>query len=105
MAKLLVAIVHPLDADEVNEALRDGRFPSTRLGSTGGFLGGSSATFLMAIEDADEASVLAIFERCCHTRQVDVPLVLHERLQDLPNLVRHSGAHVFVVELARHLQF
>ena len=105
MAKLLVAIVHPLDADAVNEALRDGRYPATRLGSTGGFLGGSSSTFLMAIDDADEAAVLAIFERTCSTHEVKVPLVLHERLKDLPNLVSHSGAHVFVVELARHLRF
>jgi uncharacterized protein YaaQ len=105
VAKLLVAIVHPLDAEAVNEAIRNGGYAATRLGSIGGFLGGSSSTFLMAIEDTDEAAVLAIFERTCKAHEVQVPLVLHERLKDLPNLVSHSGAHVFVVELARHLRF
>ena len=105
MAKLLVAIVHPLDADAVNEALRDGRYPATRLGSTGGFLGGSSSTFLMAIEDKDEAPVLAIFERTCSARQVNVPLVLHERLKDLPNLVAPFRGACLRRGAARHLQF
>lgn len=105
MAKFLVAVVHPSDAERLNDALRDAGYRATKLGSTGGFLGGASATFFMAIEDDDEAGVLAIFAQTCRDRDVEIPLVLHERLRDLPNLVRHSGAHVFIMDLERHIAF
>ena len=105
MGKFLVAVVHPSDADRLNDALRDKGYRATRIASTGGFLGGPSSTFFMAIEDAEETPILAIFERATSTREVEIPLVLHERLKDLPNLVRQSGAHVFILDLARHIQF
>ena len=105
MGRFLVAVVHPSDAEGVNEALCDAGYRATRVGSTGGFLGDASSTFFMAIEESDEARVVGIFEAHCSTREVEVPLVVHERLRDLPSLVRHSGAHVFILDLARHLQF
>ena len=105
MGRFLVAVVHPSDADGVNEALRDAGYRATRVATTGGFLGDPSNTFFMGMEEADEAQVVAIFEAHCSTREVDVPLVLHERLRDLPSLVRHSGAHVFILDMSRHLQF
>ena len=105
MGRFLVAVVHPSDAEGVNGALRGAGYRATRLASTGSFLGDASSTFFMAIEESDEARVLAIFEAHCSTREVEVPLVLHERLRDMPNLVRHSGAHLFIFDLARRLQF
>ena len=105
MGRFLVAVVHPSDAERVNDALRAEGHRATRIATTGGFLGGPSSTFFMAFEDADEAPILAIFERTCSPREVEIPLVLHERLRDLPNLVRQSGAHIFIVDLARHIQF
>jgi uncharacterized protein YaaQ len=105
VGKFLVAVVHPSDAERLNGALAEAGHRATRIATTGGFLGGPSSTFFMAFEDADEAPILAIFERTCSTREVEIPLVLHERLRDLPNLVRQSGAHIFIVDLARHVQF
>jgi uncharacterized protein YaaQ len=105
VGKFLVAVVHPSDAERLSQALADAGYRATRIASTGGFLGGPSSTFFMAIEDTAEGPILEIFERTCSARDVQIPLVLHERLRDLPNLVRHSGAHVFILDLARHIQF
>ena len=105
MGKFLVAVVHPSDAERLNEGLCDAGIRATRVSSTGGFLGDASSTFFMALEDADEERILGIFEANCSTREVEIPLVLHERLRDLPNLVRHSGAHIFMLDLARHIRF
>jgi uncharacterized protein YaaQ len=105
VGRFLVAVVHPSDAERLNDALSDEGYRATRIASTGGFLGGQSSTFFMAIEDAQEAPILAIFERTCSTREVEIPLVLHERLRDLPHLVSQSGAHIFILDLARHIRF
>lgn len=100
MSLLLVAVVHELDADRVVEGLRAERFGVTRLASTGGFLGTANATLLIGIDEADEGPVLAIVERECVGREIEVPLVLLGNLrQDLPRVVRYGGATVFVVEL------
>lgn len=105
MGRFLVAVVHPSDAEGLNEALCDAGYRATRIATTGAFLGEASSTFFMAFDDADEGAILDIFDRNCSTRDVEIPLVLHERLRDLPDLVRHSGANVFVLDLARHIRF
>lgn len=105
MGRFLVAVVHPSDAEGVNGALRGAGYRATRLASIGSFLGDASSTFFMAVEESDEAQVIAIFETHCSTREVELPLVLHERLRDMASVVRHSGAHLFILDLARHLRF
>jgi uncharacterized protein YaaQ len=98
---LLVAIVQDSDADRVIEALGDAGHRSTRIQSLGGFIGAPSTTVLVGIDDAQEHEVLAIFEHVCSSREVEVPLVLLERLKDAPRVVRYAGATIFVVELRR----
>lgn len=102
MSLLLVAIVHEQDASRVVDALREGGHRVTRLTSTGGFLGTPNATLLLGVEEAAEPEVLAIFERECSARDVEVPLVLLGRLKDhLPRVVHHGGATIFEVDLRR----
>ena len=46
------------------------------------------------------AGVLAILERECSSREIELPLVLVGRLKDrLPRVIRHGGATVFVADL------
>jgi uncharacterized protein YaaQ len=102
MSKLLVAFVHRDDAAPVAEALRGAGHRFTHLPSVGGFLGEDNATFVLGVADADEAGAIGILERVCRDREIDVPLVLLERLDDWEaRTVVHGGATVLVADLAR----
>jgi uncharacterized protein YaaQ len=102
MSKLLIAFVHHDDAEPAAEALRAARHRFTVLPSVGGFLGTDNATFVFGVEDEAEREVIEIFERVCHGREVDVPLVLLERLADWhATTVAHAGATILVADLAR----
>jgi uncharacterized protein YaaQ len=97
---LLVAVVHQQDAERIVDGLGTAGHRVTRLVSVGGFLGTENSTLLVAIDDAQEAEVLGIFERACSDRDVEVPLVLLGRLKDeFPRSVHYGGATIFVVEL------
>ncbi len=102
MSKLLVAIVHRDDAEPTADALRRGGHRFTRLASSGGFLGQENTTFLIATEDAGVEAALACLAEACQPREVEVPLVLLERLADWKaRTVAHGGATVLVVDLER----
>lgn len=101
MSLLLVAIVQDSDADRVIEGLTDAGHRSTRIASVGGYLNAPNTTILVGIEEAQESDVLGIIERTSSGREVEVPLVLLERLKDSPRMVRYGGATVFVVDLRR----
>jgi uncharacterized protein YaaQ len=101
MSKLLVAVVHDLDADQVITALERAGHRVTWLRSTGGFLRIDNTTLLIGIEDEAMPDVMAILERECSSRDIELPLIVAGRLKDeLPQVVRHGGATVFVLEVA-----
>lgn len=100
MSKLLVAVVHDLDADQVVTALEEQGHRVTRIRSTGGYLRIDNSTLLLGVENESVAAVLAILERECSSREIELPLVLVGRLTDhLPRIVRHGGATVFIADL------
>jgi uncharacterized protein YaaQ len=102
MSKLLVAFVHHDDAGPVAEALRAAGHRFTHLPSVGGFLGTDNSTLVMGVEDEDEPRIVEIFEHVCHRRELEVPLVLMERLADWKaRTVAHGGATILVADLAR----
>ncbi len=49
MMKLMIAIVHHTDGEEIMRALIDAHFRVTRIASSGGFLRRGSATLLLAL--------------------------------------------------------
>jgi uncharacterized protein YaaQ len=103
---LLVAVVQDNDADRVVTALNAAGHRSTRIPSVGGFLGTRNTTMVLGIEEAEEREVVAIFERECSGREVEVPLVVLDRLRDaFPRVVRYGGATIFVVELRSVIRF
>jgi uncharacterized protein YaaQ len=100
LSKLLVAVVHDLDADEVISALEDEGHRVTRIPSIGGYLQMENSTLLIGVEDEAMSEVLAILERECSTRELEPPPVLAGRQKDkLPHVIRHGGATVFVADL------
>jgi uncharacterized protein YaaQ len=102
MAKLLIAIVHQADADLVADGLRAGGHRFTQVPTIGGFLGEPNATFMLAVEDGDLQLVQQVFEDAAHGREIDVPLVLLERLKDWQaRTVSHGGATILVADLER----
>jgi uncharacterized protein YaaQ len=102
MSKLLVAFVHQDDAESVADGLRDAGHRFTQLPSVGGFLGSDNATFVFGVEDEAEAAIVAIFEGCCRGRDIDVPLIMTDRLADWQaRTVSHGGATILVADLER----
>lgn len=102
MSKLLIAFVHHDDAEAAAEALREAGHRFTLLPSVGGFLSTENATFLFGVADEAESEIVRIFEHVCHDRDVEVPLVLMERLADWQaRTVSHGGATILVADLAR----
>lgn len=103
--KLLVAIVQASDADRAAERLRSAGHRFTRLGSTGGFLETANVTLLLAVEDSRVPDVVEIFRDTCSGREVEVPLVLTERLRDWQEgLVHYAGATILVLDLEKMIR-
>jgi uncharacterized protein YaaQ len=98
--KLLVAIVQASDADRAAERLRSAGHRFTRLGSTGGFLETANVTLILAAEEEAVPDVVEILRESCSGREVEVPLVLTERLRDWQEgLVHYAGATILVLDL------
>jgi uncharacterized protein YaaQ len=103
--KLLMAIVQAADADRAAERLRTEGHRFTRIGSTGGFLETPNVTLIMAVEDVVVPAVLEILHETCRSREVEVPLVLTERLQDWQaNLVPYAGATIMILDVAEMIR-
>lgn len=100
MSKLLLAIVHNLDAEHVIEAMEEQDHRVTVIPTMGGFLRTDNSTLLIAAEDDKVPEILQIIEAHCSSRDVEPPLVVVGRLKDaLPRIVRHGGATVLVADL------
>ncbi len=98
--KLLVAIVQDDDAARVADALRRDGHRFTRLASMGGFLETANTTLVMAVKDEALQDVVDLFRANCAGREVELPLVLTERLRDWQErVVNYAGATILVVEL------
>jgi len=102
MQKLVIAFVHAEDATPVADALRDVRARFTRIPSLGGFLGEENMTFVLAVDAADLDTIVGVFGRAAQGREVEVPLVLLDRLAEWEaRTVHHAGATILVTDLDR----
>jgi uncharacterized protein YaaQ len=102
MSKLMIAFVHRDDAEPLAEALRDAGHRFTHVPSVGGFLGTDNSTFVFGVDDEAEAGIVQVFETVCHARDVELPLVLLDRLEDWQaRTVTHGGATILVADLDR----
>lgn len=102
MTKLVLAVVHDLDADNVVTALEERGRRLTRIPSIGGLLGMENTTLLLGVEDSELESVLSTIDEYCASRDIELPLVIPGRLKEhLPRLIRHGGATIFIADLDR----
>jgi uncharacterized protein YaaQ len=102
MSKLMIAFVHHDDAEPLATELRAAGHRFTLMPSVGGFLGVDNATFVFGVEDPAEPSIIEIFEDVCHGRDVELPLVLTERLADWQaRTVSYGGATILIADLDR----
>jgi uncharacterized protein YaaQ len=100
MSQLLIAVLRTNHVDAAIEALVEGGFRVTGFQSFGGFLREDSRTLLLAVDDERVQDALDIFQRTCEGEEVEVPLVLMERLKDWREAtVQHAGATIFIVPL------
>jgi len=100
--KLVISVVQQEDAEPVATALRSAGHRFTRLPSFGGFLAQPNQTFLIAVDTETLDPVLALIGTSTQTREVEVPLVLHENLAEWQaRTVRHGGATSLVADLER----
>jgi uncharacterized protein YaaQ len=100
LSKLLIAVVHNLDAEAVIKALEEKQHRVTLIPSIGGFLRTDNATLLVGAEDDAAKDILAIIGDHCSSRDVELPLVVVGSLKEaLPRIVRHGGATVMIADL------
>ena len=101
MSQLLIAVVREHHVDAALDALVESGQRVTGFHSFGGFLREDSRALMLAVEDDRLQGVLDIFQRTCKGEEVEVPLVLMERLKDWrAATVQHAGATIFIVPLS-----
>ena len=66
--KLVLAIIHDDDANNVMSKLRKDGHAVTKLATTGGFLRSGNTTLIIGVEDEKLEEVLTIFRTTCETR-------------------------------------
>jgi uncharacterized protein YaaQ len=101
MSQLLIAVVRANHVDAAIDALVEAGYRVTGLQSFGGFLREDSRTLMLAVEDDRVQQALDVFQRTCEGEEVEIPLVLMERLRDWREAtVQHAGATIFIVPLS-----
>ena len=71
--KLIIAIVDREDAGAVTRALTRAGFSSTRLATTGGFLGSDNATILVGVDAQRVQEALGVIKCQSHARRQLLP--------------------------------
>ncbi len=102
--KLIIAIVQDKDAANLIMELTKSNIRSTKLSSTGGFLGGGNTTLLIGIDQEKIEDVMDIVKRVCRSRkQITTPVIPVGMGGDsyipIPTEVTIGGATIFVVDV------
>ncbi len=71
--KLIIAIVDREDAGAVTRGLTQAGFSSTRLATTGGFLGSDNATILVGVDAERVQAALGVIKSQSHARRQLLP--------------------------------
>jgi uncharacterized protein YaaQ len=108
--KLIVAVIHNRDRTDMCDALVDGGFKSTVIGSSGGFLREGNATLLIGVDDAQVPEVMALIGRICPARDQILNVTSLEAASpgsflQSPISAPVGGAVVFVLDVEQFLRF
>jgi uncharacterized protein YaaQ len=102
--KLLIAVIHPKDADACVAALTGAGFLCTRFASYGGFLDQDNVTLLVGVDAARVEEVLDILRARAKRRTEVLPGAARQRVSGAasPSLdVEVGGATIFLVDIER----
>ncbi|NMA85826.1 MAG: hypothetical protein GX968_00715 [Tissierellia bacterium] len=69
--KLIIAIVQDEITNQVVKNLMAGKYRTTKLSSTGGFLKSGNTTLLIGVENKDVKNVVNIIEESCKSKKVN----------------------------------
>lgn len=106
VVKLIIAIIHDDDAQNVTEELNLLGFSVTRLCSSGGFLRAGNTTLMCGVGEEHVNSVIEIIGKNSQTRKRTLPRSKTTKAPNIPNLQNSEeivigGATIFVVDVAR----
>lgn len=108
--KLIIAIVNDDDANNVIEALNNGKYSVTRLCSTGGFLKAGNTTIMLGMDDEELERALEIIKANSKTRKQQIRSTAHGSFlggmtagQTMEITV--GGATIFVAEVEKMEKF
>jgi uncharacterized protein YaaQ len=104
--KLLIAIVHKEDADNLINALTQKKYHATFIESSGGFLKNKNTTIFLGIDNKKVPDVLGVIKKNCKSRKEYVspaPAVIEpgEFLMPSSVEVRVGGATVFILNIEK----
>lgn len=102
--KLVIAIVDREDAGAVARGLTQAGFSSTRLATTGGFLGSDNATILVGADAEKVQTVLGVIKSRSHARRQLLPPDVgggYGYHPATPVEITVGGATMFVVDVER----
>lgn len=106
--KLIIAIMHEEDRQDLQEKLTKAGHSATVVASTGAFLRSGNITFLIGAKPEVVDEVLAIIKQCGRRRtqvMTAVPMDGAELAMIYPVEVVVGGATVFVVDVDRHEKY
>lgn len=102
--KLVIAIVHDDDSDDLLDILTDKNFGVTKLATTGGFLKSGNTTLMIGVEEGKTEKVIDIIRDVCKRRKEVVtapaPITGNAGMcMQYPIEVQVGGATVFVIDV------
>lgn len=101
--RLMFAVLQEQDVEIASRALRKAHIFSTRLPSTGGYLGRRSTTLLIGFSEGLEETILKALRKTCRTRieYVTIPLEGTPLPVPAPTPITVGGASIFSLEVER----
>ena len=107
--KLVIAIIHDEDAQQLIGKLNESGFGVTKLASTGGFLKAGNTTVLIGVSKEHLEDVMALIGETCTPRKevTTTTSIISEAggFMTMPIEVTVGGATVFVVDVESHVKF
>ncbi len=104
--KLILAIVHDIDGNNLMSALNKEGYSVTKLATTGGFLKAGNTTLMVGVSDENAEAVIDVIRTKCERRKRMVvnPNVMgniESSLDSFPIEIDVGGATVFVLDVDR----
>lgn len=104
--KLLIAVVHHEDTDNLIQALTQKKYQATRIESSGGFLRDKNTTIFLGVDNKKVPDVLKIIKANCKSRteyMSPAPSIVEPGEFFMPTSVKVKigGATVFILNIEK----